>query len=258
MELSAAEINPWVGAFLWPFLRISAMFAAAPLFSSRMMPIKVRLLIALLLSLMLVPMIPDVPALEPFSPAALLVSVHQVLIGLGMGFILQLVFTAFAIAGELIAMSMGLGFASMIDPQNGVQTPVLSSYFVIVVTLLFLALNGHLTLIMMIIESFHSLPIGLDGVERDGIWHLVAWASSMFAGAVLVALPALGSLLLVNIAFSVMTRTAPQLNIFAVGFPLTLMLGFIFILVSVPGLESQVTRLLSKGYGLMGLVLGGG
>lgn len=255
MELSITEINAWVGSFLWPFLRISAMFVSAPLFSSRMMPLKVRLLIGLLLSLMIEPMILSVPATEPLSPEGLLISAHQVLIGLGMGFILQLIFSAFALAGEVVAMSMGLGFASMIDPQNGVQIPVLSSYYVVLVTLIFLSLNGHLLLIVMIMESFQSLPIGVHGVGVDGVWQIVAWASAMFSGAVLVALPALISLLMVNLAFAMITRTAPQLNIFAVGFPMTLMLGFIFILFSVPALELQVPRLLAEGYELMSQIL---
>ncbi|MEN8128929.1 MAG: flagellar biosynthetic protein FliR [Pseudomonadota bacterium] len=256
MELSITEINAWVGSFLWPFLRISAMFISAPIFASRMMPLKVRLLLSLLLSLMIEPMILSVPALEPLSPEGLLISAHQVLIGLGMGFILQLIFSAFALAGEVVSMSMGLGFASMIDPQNGVQIPVLSSYYVVLVTLIFLALNGHLSLIVMIMESFQTLPIGVHGVGVEGVWQIVAWASAMFSGAVLVALPALISLLMVNLAFSMMTRTAPQLNIFAVGFPMTLMLGFIFILFSVPALEPQVSRLLTEGYELMSQILG--
>lgn len=256
MELSITEINAWVGGFLWPFLRISAMFVSAPLFSSRMMPLKVRLLLSLLLSLTIGPMISSVPVLEPLSPEGLLISAHQVLIGLGMGFILQLIFSAFALAGEVVAMSMGLGFASMIDPQNGVQIPVLSSYYVVLVTLLFLVFDGHLLLIVMIMDSFQTLPIGVHGIGIEGVWQIAAWAGAMFSGAVLVALPALISLLMVNLAFAMMTRTAPQLNIFAVGFPMTLMLGFIFILFSIPGLEPQLSRLLTEGYGLMSQILG--
>lgn len=256
MELSITEINAWVGGFLWPFLRISAMFVSAPLFSSRMMPLKVRLLLSLLLSLTIGPMISSVPVLEPLSPEGLLISAHQVLIGLGMGFILQLIFSAFALAGEVVAMSMGLGFASMIDPQNGVQIPVLSSYYVVLVTLLFLVFDGHLLLIVMIMDSFQTLPIGVHGIGIEGVWQIAAWAGTMFSGAVLVALPALISLLMVNLAFAMMTRTAPQLNIFAVGFPMTLMLGFIFILFSIPGLEPQLSRLLTEGYGLMSQILG--
>ena len=251
MELTTAEITTWLGSFIWPFFRIGAMFAAAPLFSSRMLPVRVRVVVAIMLSLLLAPLIDRTPAVDPLGPAGLLIGIHQVLIGLSMGFILQLVFSCFAVAGEVIAMSMGLGFASMIDPQNGIQTPVLSSYFVIVATLIFLALNGHLALLAMVSESFQTLPIGTQWVGKESIWQLLIWSSRVFSGAVLVALPALGSILMVNLTFGVITRAAPQLNIFAVGFPMTLMLGFIFLLFSLPSISPQVALLLSEAYTLM-------
>ena len=177
----------------------------------------------------LVTLRPEMPAVEPLSLTGLLISAQQVLIGLAMGFILQLVFSVLAMVGESIAMSMGLGFASMIDPQNGIQIPVLSSYYVTLATLVFLALDGHLVLIGLLVDSFHTLPIGLESLAREGLWQLVGWASRMFAGAVLIALPALASLLLVNLAFGIITRAAPQLNIFAVGFPMTILLGFVLL-----------------------------
>ena len=256
MRLTTVEIAAWVGSFLWPFLRIGAMFIAMPLFSSRMVPVKVRLTLSLLMAGLLAPLIPSVPTVDPLSASGMLIGIHQILIGLAMGFILQLVFAAVAIAGERVAMSMGLGFALMIDPQNGVQVPLLSSYYVLVATLLFLVLNGHLTLIGLLAESFQTLPIGLEGLAREDLWQLVEWASQMFAGAVLVALPMLASLLLVNIAFSLITRSAPQLNIFAVGFPITLLLGFILLLLTIHSLTPQFTQLLLDGYLLVGRITG--
>ncbi len=257
MELTTAEITALLGSVIWPFLRVSAMFAAAPLFSSRMLPVRVRVVVALLLSILILPLIDRAPAVDPLGPAGMLISVNQVLIGLSMGFILQLVFSCFAVAGELIAMGMGLGFASMIDPQNGVQTPVLSSYYVIVATLVFLALDGHLALIAMVSESFQSLPVGSQWVGQASIWQILIWAGRVFSGAVLVAQPALGSKLMVNLTFGVITRAAPQLNIFAVGFPMTLMVGFIFLLFSLPSISPQLNLLLSEGYTLMRQIIGG-
>lgn len=257
MWLTTAEITTWVGSFLWPFLRIGAMFIAMPLFSSRTVPVKVRLALSLVMAGMMVPLIPPVPAVDPLSAEGLLLGVHQILIGLAMGFALQLVFAAMAVAGESIAMSMGLGFASMIDPQNGVQVPILSSYFALIATLLFMALNGHLALIGLLAESFHTLPIGLNGLGSKGLWQLVEWAGQIFAGAVLVALPVLTSLLLVNIAFSLITRAAPQLNIFAVGFPIILLLGFILLLISVHSFTPQFTQLLLDSYELVGRITAG-
>lgn len=251
MSLTPAEFTAWVGTFMWTFVRISAMFAAAPIFASRMVPVRVRLALGLFLSWILLPMIPHPEGIGPFSVQGLIVTVHQVLIGLTMGFILQLVFSALAMAGESVGLSMGLGFASMVDPQNGTQVPVISSYYGIVATLLFMVLNGHLTLIGVLAESFESLPIGINGLARGELWMLVGWGSRMFAGAVLIALPALASLLMVNIAFGVITRAAPQLNIFAVGFPVTLLLGLVFLLLATPALTAGFTELLFDGFNLV-------
>jgi len=168
-----------------------------------------------------------------------------------MGFVLQLVFGALVIAGQSIAMSMGLGFASAVDPQNGVQVPVVSQYFLILATLAFLALNGHLVLIATLVESFHSYPVAVNPWPENLAWHIVLWASNMFKGALLIALPALASILLVNLSFGVLTRTAPQLNIFAVGFPITILSGFIVVLLSLPGLLPKLSSLLEDAFSLM-------
>ena len=255
-QLTTAEITAWIGSFLWALLRVSMMLAATPLFSARMVPLKVRLTIGLLLTWMVLPLIPPGPAVEPLGSTGLLISMHQVLIGLAMGFTLQMVFSALTVAGESVAMSMGLGFAFMIDPQNGIQVPVLSSLYVVLGTLLFVALNGHLALIGMLVDSFNTLPIGVEGLGPERIWQLVSWAGRMFMGAVLVALPALTSMLLVNLALGVITRAAPQLNVFAVGFPMTLFLGFVLLLLSLPSFVRQFERLLVDGYTLIVQVTG--
>jgi flagellar biosynthetic protein FliR len=256
LQVTTAEITAWIGGFLWALLRVSVMLAATPIFSARMVPLKVRLTIGLLLTWMVSPLVPPVPAVEPLGTIGLVISMHQLLIGLAMGFTLQMVFAALTVAGESVAMSMGLGFAFMIDPQNGIQVPVLSSFYVVLGTLLFVALNGHLALIGMLVDSFNTLPIGVEGLGPDRIWHIVTWAGQMFRGAVLVVLPALTSMLLVNLTLGVITRAAPQLNVFAVGFPLTLFLGFVVLLLSLPNFVRQFERLLVDGYTLIAQVTG--
>jgi len=256
MIISGAELTSWLAALLWPFMRIGAMFAAVPIFSARSVPVRIRVLLAFFVAWMLMPVIPEPPAVELISAQALLISVHQVLIGLAMGFIMQLVFAAFVIAGQSIAMAMGLGFASMIDPQNGLQVPVVSQIFLIMVTLIFLALNGHLILIEVLAKSFHDLPIGMLVPSRDGLWQLVTWGSNMFAGGMLIALPAVAALLLVNLAFGVTTRAAPQLNIFAVGFPVMIMVGLSFIILTLPTVTEHLSRLLMQAFELIERFLG--
>ncbi len=160
MNITGTELTSWLASVLWPFMRIGAMFSAVPIFSARSVPVRIRILLSFFIALILVPVIPKPPVIDLISAEAVLISVNQVLIGLAMGFILQMVFSAFVIAGQSIAMAMGLGFASIIDPQNGVQVPVVSQAFLIMVTLVFLALNGHLLLIEVLAESFQRLPVG--------------------------------------------------------------------------------------------------
>ncbi len=166
------------------------------------------------------------------------------LIGLAMGFTLQLVFGALMIAGESIAMTMGLGFASMVDPTNGVNVPVISQLFIIVGTLLFLALGGHLMLIQLVVSSFETMPIAPDGISRDSFWALVAWGSQMFIGALWVAIPALVSMLVITLSMGVMTRAAPQLNIFSVGFPVTMFMGFVILILVIPGFLPRINQMM--------------
>ena len=191
MNFSGAEITGWMASVMWPFMRISAMFSAAPILSARSVPVRIRVLLSFMVAGIIVPVIPAPPVVDLISAEAVLISVYQVFIGLAMGFILQMVFSAFVIAGQSLAM--GLGFASIIDPQNGVQVPVVSQAFLIMVTLIFIALNGHLLLIESIANSFHTLPVGTLVPSRDGLWQLVIWGSDMFAGGMMVALPAVPS-----------------------------------------------------------------
>lgn len=246
MNFSGAELTSWLATVLWPFMRIGAMFAAAPVFSARSVPVRIRVLFAFFIALLLAPTLPTPPQVELISGEALVISISQVLIGVAMGFILQMVFAAFIIAGQSIATAMGLGFASMVDPQNGVQVPVISQAFLIMATLIFLALNGHLVFIKVMAESFHNMPVGAFSPSKDALWQLVTWGSDMFAGGMLIALPAVAALLLVNLAFGVTSRAAPQLNIFAVGFPIMIMVGLAFMILTLPTVTEHLSRLLTQ------------
>ncbi|MDH3389345.1 MAG: flagellar biosynthetic protein FliR, partial [Gammaproteobacteria bacterium] len=187
MDFSFAEATAFVGSLAWPMMRIGAMLLAMPVIGTRLVPTRVKIIITLVLSAMVLPLLPELPRVEALSIEGFFISAQQILIGLSMGFTLQLVFGALMIAGESIAMTMGLGFASMVDPTNGVSVPVVSQLFIIVGTLLFLSLGGHLTLIQLVVTSFETLPISATGVGRDGFWALFAWGSQMFIGALWVA-----------------------------------------------------------------------
>ncbi len=244
--------------YLWPLFRVMALVAMAPVFGAQSVPVRIRVGFSVALTLVIAPVLPPVPVVDPLSSAGLMIVIHQVLIGLAMGFALKLVFGAFVLAGQLIGQSMGLGFASMVDPLNGVQVPVVSQFYQVLVTLIFLSLNGHLVLLEVLADSFRTLPVGPNGLAMSGVWDLVIWGGQMFSGAVLISLPAVTALLVANIAFGVMTRASPQLNIFAIGFPITLLLGVVVMLVTLPVISPQLNNLMSDVFALMQKLAAGG
>ena len=224
-ELSADMISQWVGQHLWPLFRLASFMMVIPVIGTQLVPARVRLGLALLMTMLVVPMIPPVPQVDAFSADAVVITLQQILIGVGMGFALTALYQLFVIAGHMIAMQMGLGFASMVDPANGVNVPVLAQIYTITITLLYLAMNGHLVAFEVFIESFRTMPIGLDGLGQGGVWELAHRISWMFVSAFLLAIPAVTAVFIVNISFGVMTRAAPQMNIFALGFPIGLIFG---------------------------------
>ena len=241
----------WVASFIWPLMRISAMFVAMPLFSMRAVPARVRLILSLAMTLFVMPLLPPLTIVAMFSYAGLVIALQQVAIGLVMGFILQLVFGAVVFAGQGVALGMGLGFASMVDPENGQQVPVVAQFYVMTTMLVFLGMNGHLVLIKMLLDSFTTLPIGMTGLTLHDLWLTAAFASRLFAGGVLLSMPIVISLLLVNISFGVAARAAPQLNIFSVGFPATLFLGMMLLWLTLPSFLDEFPNVLGDAYDLI-------
>jgi len=257
MHFTDTQIIGWISSYLLPFVRIAAALAVAPIFSARLVPARIRLLLALGLTIVIAPLLPPIPIAQPLSAAALLLVIQQFVIGLIIGAVLQMVFDAMVVAGQTAAMSMGLGFAFMIDSQRGVSVPVLSQFFLVMATLVFLAIDGHLAMINLLANSFIAMPVGDAGVLKDGLWATAMWGSQLFAGAMLVALPAVAALLVVNFSFGVMSRAAPTLNLFAVGFPVTLTLGFVIILWSLPGLQSAMLTMTANAFGFLNEMLTG-
>ncbi|EIC22149.1 flagellar biosynthetic protein FliR [Thiorhodovibrio frisius] len=251
ISISADQIMTWVLSLIWPFVRISAMLLVAPIFGARGVNARMRMGMGLLIAMVIAPQLPAPPLIDVLSMQGLVVAMQQVLIGIAMGFVLQMVFSALTQAGESVALSMGLGFASVVDPAAGVQVPIVSQFFVIIATLLFLAMNGHLVLLEMLLLSFSSMPIGDGGLTPDDFWTLLNFGTTMFGGALLIALPAVAGLLMVNLAMGVVARTAPQLNIFAVGFPVMMLAGFVLLSILLPSVFARLGELMTLGFELI-------
>jgi flagellar biosynthetic protein FliR len=238
MTLLAADIVERFYMFLWPMLRISAMLMAAPIFSLDSLTVRLRIVIGLVLTAFIYPLM-TWPVIDPISAEGILEIVNQLFIGALMGLMLQVATGAIVVAGQAIAGSMGLSMASMIDPNVG-NVPVISQVLLILSTLVFLGFGGHVILISMVFDSFRVLPIGQSLLGQVPFGKVIAWSSMMFIGGLLIALPVLVALLFINIGLGVVTRAAPSLNIFSVGFPATIAAGFIVLIVS---LESIVGRM---------------
>lgn len=245
IELSGADIGGWINSLLLPLFRIASLLMVMPVIGTQMVPTRVRLYTALAITVALVPVLPPMPQVEAFSLQTIVLIGEQILIGALLGFALQLLFHVFVFAGQLISMQMGLGFASMADPATGVSVPVLGQYLLMLVTLLFLAMNGHLVVFEVLAESFVTLPPGA-ALPLDSFAVMAGRLGWVMGAALLLALPAISALLVINIAFGVMTRAAPQLNIFTIGFPLTLILGMIIFWISTADVLAHFERMTSE------------
>ncbi|HEB77381.1 MAG TPA: flagellar biosynthetic protein FliR [Methylothermaceae bacterium] len=234
MAWSEAQLFDWLARFVWPLLRVGGFYIAMPVFSSHSIPMRVRVILAVMTTVAVMPLVPQMPALEMLDLSAALIAVREILIGVAIGFLLQMAFAALVFAGQNIAYSMGLGFAALLDPQLGVQVPIISQVYLLLATLLFLGLDGHLALIELLAASFQSLPPVLGELNRDDLWLMARWGASVFSAGVLLSLPIVIALLFTNIALGIATRAAPQLNIFSVGFPITLLLGLVLIWSTLP------------------------
>lgn len=244
ITLSFAELTGLLGQYLWPFFRIGSLFMVMPLLSSQVIATRIRLILALAVTAGIAPLLPVVPAVDPFSGTALLITLQQLAVGVAMGLMLQIYFAIFTSAGQFISMQMGLGMAVMVDPLNGTQIPVLSQVFQLISFLMFLALDGHLVVISIVTDSFSTIPIGafhISQLDFESLTHQVGW---MFASALIMVLPAIISLLIVSFTFGVMNRSAPSFNIFSLGFPLTMVAGLgilVLITSSLPGIFIRFT-----------------
>lgn len=253
MVFSDAQIAQWLGSILWPLFRIASFFMVIPIIGSQLVPIRVRAGLSLLVTMAVMPFLEAVPAVDALSFTALYVTLQQLLIGTLMGFMFVMLTQLFVVAGQMIAMQMGLGFASMVDPANGVNVAVLSQIFLIGTTLMFVAMNGHLVMIEVVVESFRSWPIsstiiGPGSLEPQHVWQMTMRVSWMFASALLISLPAITSVLIVNLSFGIMTRAAPQMNVFSLGFPIGMLFGLFIVWVSISGLAPQFLRLTEETF----------
>jgi flagellar biosynthetic protein FliR len=224
-SVTSEQLSVWLVAFLWPFVRMLALISTAPIFSEAAVPRTAKIGLAALLSMAIAPTLGALPAVPLVSASGFWILIQQILIGAAMGFSMRMVFALVQAAGEYAGLQMGLSFASFFDPTSGGQTMVLARLLNAIALLIFLAVDGHLVLIMTLAESFHTLPVADAPLAAGGWFLLVSAGSQIVSGGLMLALPIIATLLTLNLAMGILNRVSPQFSIFAVGFPLTLLAG---------------------------------
>ncbi len=247
LTLTSAEINMWIAGLLWPLTRILGLVAAAPLFGNKAVPVSGKVVIGVLLAVVIAPTVPAIPAADPTSWAGLLILVKELLIGAAIGFAMRIVFAAIEFAGEIASMTMGLGFAMFFDPSTQGRSSAISQFLALVATMAFLAVNAHLVLLQALAESFVTMPITSTPFSANAPLELVRWGARIFSAGLQLSLPIVAALLITNVALGILTRAAPQLNIFGIGFPLTLGVGFLTLSLAMPYLGTPILNLFNQG-----------
>ncbi|MBS0580737.1 MAG: flagellar biosynthetic protein FliR [Proteobacteria bacterium] len=258
ITLHPDQLQQWLLQLFWPFVRIGACFMVAPLFGAAMVPARVRVVLAAAIAALICPLLPALPPVSPLSAAGLMITVEQVLIGVALGFCLQLAFDAVNLGGQMLANSMGLSFAFNLDPQRGgaSSTPALGQLFTLLVMLTFLGLDGHTKLLEALVHSFATLPVAAGGLGAAGLEGVVGFGSHLFSGALAIALPGLTALLIVHLGFGVVSRAAPALNLFAVGLPLSLLCGLLIVLAALTAVQSSFIEGLEQAFRMIASLTG--
>lgn len=253
--ITGGEITSLLGHFWWPFLRITAFLWALPMFGDRLENVRVRILLGFFLAVLVAPMTPEMPEIEPFSLSAVIISAQQITLGFLMGFSIAILMSILALLGQILSLQMGLAMGVMNDPSSG-SIPLIGQLFVILGSLLFLSMNGHLIALDVVVESFFTWPVG-SAFSDLRIERIIALAGWMFGSALLLAMPAVVAMLIVNITFGVMNRSAPSLNVIALGFPMSMMMGLLSAFLTISGIPGKYSEFTSEVINQMRFIISG-
>jgi len=246
ITFSSELLQSWVLGLLLPLIRILSFISMAPVFSHNGIPQPVKMAVGFLITVTVMPTLPSLPNIDPVSWQGVLMISQQIIIGVAMGLMVRLIFSGIEMAGQVSGMMMGLGFASFYDPQTQGSTVAISQFFGILAILVFLSMDGHLLLIVALAESFYTLPISLDGVGINPM-QIALWGGKIFSIGLQLSLPIIAALLITNIALGILTRSAPQLNIFGIGFPITIGVGFLTLILILPEMAQPYRHFIEEG-----------
>jgi flagellar biosynthetic protein FliR len=258
ISFTSEQLNVWLGAFLWPFIRIMALISTAPIFDQPNVPNTVKIGLAAILTVIISPLLGTLPAVNVGSAAGILIIAQQILIGASMGLVMQVVFAAVEGAGEFAGLQMGLGFAQLITPTAvGGETLVLANLLNVFCTLVFLAIDGHLRLISALMESFTTLPISTVNLQAHGFETIAAWGGAIFSGGLMLCMPIVAVILMANISVGILNRAAPQIGVYQVGFAITLLVGVLMLDFTLPNIIPYIVQLTEEGFNVLFTAIAG-
>jgi len=255
ISFTSAQLNEWIAFLFYPMVRVLALIASSPVIGTRFVPIRVKIGLAVLITLVVAPTLELRGLPDPASAEGLLILVQQIAAGLMMGFSIRLIFAAIEMAGDLAGMQMGLGFANFFDPQNSTVRPVLAQFLGIIAAITFVSMDLHLFMFAALVDSFHSFPIANTTPSADAFHTTAEWGGSLFAYALQFSLPLIAALLITNLALGILTRSAPQLNIFAVGFPITIAIGFAILILLIPFIAPMLDFMFRQAIDTVGRIM---
>ncbi|RUO35829.1 flagellar biosynthetic protein FliR [Aliidiomarina sanyensis] len=251
LEVTFAQLQIWVAGFFWPFVRLTSFMLTSPILGHSAIPNPLKLAIGGVLAIVIGPILPPMPDVPIYSWAGFGIIVEQILIGASIGLIMQVTFAVVQAAGEFIGLQMGLAFATFFSPDSGANTMILSRILHVFAMMMFLALNGHLMMLELLAFSFQELPIGVVGLNFGAFEMLARFGSVVFLSGILLALPVFGALLIINLTLGILNRSAPQLTVFSIGFPMSLTMGLFLLMTLTTNLGSYLQRLFANSLGFV-------
>ncbi len=257
LQITFAQLEAWLALFIWPFTRITAFLAVAPLLGHSSIPMQVKIGMAFIITVLISPLLPPLPTAPLLSWASIGILIEQVIIGLAIGLVMDIIFSAIQAAGDMIGLQMGLAFASFFSQDSGANTMILARVFYIVALLLFVTVDGHLLMINVLAGSFSLIPIASFSIQASSFMMLVDYAGIIFSAGLLLALPVLGVLLIINLAMGILNRSAPQFTVFSVGFPISLTVGILLFALLMQDIGGFLLSLFDQGLNFMQELLRG-
>ncbi len=246
LTFTDTQVLAWITPILWPFIRVLALFGTMPVLAQRSVPVRIRVALAFLIAFCAQASLPEMPAVALDSAAGFLIVVQQVLIGISLGFAARIVFAAVEFAGEIVGLQMGLNFAGFFDPATGGEATAMSRFFGISVSWLFIVMGGHLMLIAAVVQSFNAFPVSVEPFAFLRSVQPQRWGAEIFQLGLWIALPLVAMLLFTNLVLGIVSRVAQQMNIFSIGFPITLGVGLLGVLLTLPLLQTPFTMALER------------